>query len=136
MSMSQSFRPWWGVLEPKAVELMGKWAIGGTGAVGTQTGGQGMSLTRTNVGLYTIQILGSKQVAARLQAILDCHVALFVNDTDPTNDTDAHWVKMLAISDSAGTVTFACVDEAGVVREAPSGAVITVSLKGRQSSAR
>ena len=136
MSMSQGFRPWWGVLEPKMVCLSGKWAIGGTGAVGTQTGGQGLSLTRNSAGNYTIQLLGSKQVAARLQAILDCHVALFVNDVDPSNDTDAHWVKMLAISDSAGTVTFQCVDEAGAAREAPSGAVITVTLFGRQSSAR
>lgn len=134
-TMSQTFRPMWGVLEPRFVILCGKWAIGSTGAVGTQTGAKGMSLTRTGTGAYTIQILGSKKVSGSLQAILDCDINLFVNDTDPTDDTDAHWVKKLAISDAAGTVTFQCVDEAGVVREAPSGAVICVTLRGRQSSA-
>jgi hypothetical protein len=133
--MSQSFRPAWGVLEPKLVTLVGNWAIGSTGAVGTKTGAKGMSLTRTGTGAYTIQLTGANGASVRATNILNCHVALFVNDTDPTNDTDGHWTKMLAISDSAGTVTFQCVDEAGVVREAPSGAVIAVTLHARLSSA-
>lgn len=135
MAMSQSFRRDFQVLEHASFSLMGKWAIGSTGAVGTKTGGKGMSLTRNSTGNYTIQLLGSKGVSARCNAILHCAVSIFVNDTDPTNDTDGHYVKMLAISDSAGTVTFQAQDEAGVVREIPSGGVVTVHLDGRLSSA-
>src|SRR4029077_46614 len=99
------------------------------------TGGQGMLLPRTGTGAYTIQVKGSKQVSAAPKAIMNCNVSLFVDDADPTNDTDGHWVKLLAISDTAGTVTFQCVDEAGVVREAPSGAVICATLHATLSTA-
>ncbi len=123
----QSFKPLWGTLDAKVCVLAGRWAIGGSGAVGTQTRGKGMALTRTGAGAYTLQ-LRHKSSNARPVAFLHASVSLWVNDGDPTNDTDGHWVKMLAISDSAGTLTFQCVDEAGVVREAPSGAVISACV--------
>lgn len=123
----QSFKPLWGTLDAKVCIASGRWAIGASGAVGAQTRAKGVQLTRTGAGAYTLQ-LRHKTSNARPVAFLHASVSLWVNDTDPTNDTDGHWVKMLAISDTNGTLTFQCVDETGVVREAPSGAVITILL--------
>lgn len=135
MALSRDFFPAWGNSEPKTVVLLSKWAIGGTGAVGTQTGSM-MSLTRNSTGNYTVQCLGSGGVSASPKNIMNCSVQLYNSDTDPTNDTDAHFVKMLAIDDTAGTVSFLTVDEGGVTRDPPSGAVISVKLTARLSSAR
>lgn len=132
--MHQSFKPLWGTLDSKVAVLSGKWAIGASGAVGTQTGAKGVSLTRTGAGAYTLQ-LRHNGTNARAVAFLHADIGLWVNDTDPTNDTDGHQVKKLAISDSAGTLTFQCEDEGGTVREAPSGAVITVFIVIKLSSA-
>lgn len=38
------------------VRYSGKWAIGASGAVGTKTGGTGMTLARTATGLYTLTL--------------------------------------------------------------------------------
>ncbi len=124
--MDQAFKPLWGVLNAKEAHLAGKWAIGASGAVGTKTGGLGLKLTRTGAGAYTVQLQSGSQTDARAVAILHADVTVWVNDTDPTNDTDGHYAKHKLITDSAGTFTFQCQDEAGVVREAPSGAVISI----------
>ena len=129
----QSFKPFWGTLDAKVCKLAGRWPIGATGAVGTQVRGKGMTLTRTGVGAYRIN-LKHKGSDARPVAFQHANVSVWVNDADPTNDTDGHYVKMLAISDSAGTLTFQTQDEAGVVREAPNGAVITVEVTYTLSS--
>lgn len=123
----QSFKPLWGTLDAKVCLASGRWAIGASGAVGAQTRAKGVSLTRTGAGLYTLQ-LRHKGSNARPVAFLDANISLWVNDTDVTNDVVGHFVKKLAISDSAGTLTFALVDEAGVVAETASGAVITVAI--------
>jgi hypothetical protein len=133
--MSQTFRPMWGVLESKMAMLAGGWLVGATGAVTKATGGQGLSLTRTGTGAYTLQVLGSKQVSAGVPAFLHADVRLFNSDADPSNDTDAHFIKMLDINSSTGAITFQCVDEAGVVREAPNPSVITVMVLAKLSGA-
>lgn len=124
---NNSMHPVHGCPDRKVAVLVGKWAIGASGAVGAQTRGTGLQLTRTGAGAYTIQ-LRHAGANARANAILHCDVNVYVNDADPTNDTDGHYVKLLAISDTNGTVTFQAQDEAGVVREAPSGAVISVCM--------
>jgi hypothetical protein len=133
-SMNQSFKPLWGTLDNKVAILAGKWAIGATGAVGTQTGATGVSLTRTGVGAYTLQ-LRHNGANARANAILHAAVSVWVNDADPTNDTDGHYVKLKLITDSGSSMTFQVQDEAGVVAEAPSGAVISAVIFAKLSSA-
>lgn len=128
MGMNKNFKPMYGVLETGFVTLAGGWLIGATGAVGAKSGGQGMTLVRDDVGTYHIQVTGANGVAAVLPTFLHASVSAFNPDTDPSNDTDAHFVKMLSITASTGQVAFQCVDEAGVVRELPNPAVITAHI--------
>lgn len=120
--MNQGFKPAYGVLETGYASLAGAWVIGATGAVGAKLGGQGMTLTRSGTGAYSIQLLGAKGVSVGVYAILHASVVAYNPDTDPSNDTDAHFIKMLDAVDSTGVITFQCVDEAGVVRELPNPA--------------
>lgn len=106
--------------------LAGSWAIGASGAVGAQSRAKYVTLTRTNVGLYTAQ-LRNKEGDARCPAIAFALANLVTNDVDPS-DADAIRVKTLTVVPSTGTVTFACVDEADVVREAASGATFQLLL--------
>lgn len=124
--MSQIFKSQVKAIEPETRILAGSWAIGSTGAVGTKTGGSGMTLTRNSAGNYTVQLTGVRGVSAGVPALLYAKAELYVNDVDASNDTDSHAVFSLAKSSSGGTYNFLCVDEAGVSREAPSGAVIAV----------
>lgn len=121
--------------EPGTALLAGSWAIGATGAVGAKTGGKGLTLTRNSAGNYTVAIKGAGNVAARVPAMLFANAVAYVNDTDPSDDTDGYLVKPLAKSASGGTFSFQVVDEGGVVREVPSGAAIAVFLICKMSSA-
>ena len=132
--MNQSFKPLWGTLDPKVGILSGKWAIGASGAVGAQTGGSGLLLTRTAAGTYRLN-LRHNGANARAVAFLDANISLWLNDADPSDDTVGHQVKKLAISDSAGTLTFQLEDEAGVAAETASGAVISCTVYVKLSGA-
>jgi hypothetical protein len=128
MSLNRVFKRDLAHLDAGAAILAGKWAIGSTGAVGTKTAGLGLSLSRSDVGSYTLQLTGSLGSAGRSKNLVHASIAVLVDDADPSNDTNGHFIKQLAVSDSAGTVTFAIVDEAGAVKEAPSGAVISCAV--------
>ena len=104
----------------------GSWEIGASGAVGAQTRAKSVTLTRTGVGLYTAQ-LTNKEDSARCPAIAFALGNLVTNDVDPA-DADAIRIKTLTVVASTGTVTFACVDEADVVREAASGSSFQLLL--------
>lgn len=132
--LSQIFKSQVKAIEPETRILCGSWAIGGTGAVGTKTGGSAMTLTRNSAGNYTLQLKGVRGVSAGVPALLHVGVSLYVNDVDSSDDTDAHAINMLAKSSSAGTCSFLCVDEAGVSREAPSGAEISILAVVKLSS--
>ena len=133
MALSQTFRPAWGVLEPRLVHLVGKWDIGATGAVGTKTGGNGLTLTRTGTGAYTIQLKGSNGVSARAQSIL--HVSVQV--LDGTGGTTIGVAKLLTVTDSTGAITFKVVPaDATTATELGNPSVIMVSVHARLSSAR
>lgn len=131
--IASPFRPLHGCTDAGVFAITGKWAIGATGAVGTQTRATGLTLTRSGVGAYTLQLRDSN-ADARAVAILFCAVQAWVNDADPTNDTDAHQCKHKLITDSTGAITVQFEDEGGTVRELPSGAVVTVFLTGTISS--
>lgn len=126
MTMNQSFRPFVGGLEHKMAFLAGNWAVGATGAVGAQVGGHGMSLTRNDVGDYTIQLEGADGTDTGVPYILYANAVLFNSDTNAGGDTDAHGIYCGATSATDGTFDFQCVDEAGAPAEAPSGAYIHV----------
>lgn len=49
-------QPLGGSLSRGVVILAGRWAIGSAGAVGTKTCGEGMTLSRTGTGAYTITL--------------------------------------------------------------------------------
>lgn len=135
VSMSQIFRPFYGTPDDKVAVLHGNWAIGATGAVGTKTGGRGMTLTRTGVGLYTIQLTGSKGAAARVYAILKSDVSVVAN-TD-----NLYYIQKKTQVASTGVITIRCYTNVEVVggtpvaAELPSGAVLEVTVAAKLSSA-
>lgn len=63
---------------PKTVDIVGKCAIGATGAVGTHTG-KGVTVTRTNTGLYTLTF-----ATGAIPACLNAEVHV-VDNTDNTH---------------------------------------------------
>ena len=131
VSMAQSHRPLYGLLEDKVAIYAGTWAIGATGAVGTQTGGKGLTLTRTGVGLYTIQLTGSKGLAARVQALLHVHFGVVMNDGN------FYQVRAKTAVASTGVITIAAFAEAAgsiAVTELPNGAVLSVCVVAKLSS--
>ncbi len=117
------------------VLIAGYWAIGASGAVGTKTGATGVKLTRTGAGLYTLQLQGADtSLDARVPYILHCNAKVVVNDSDPTNDTDAMDARELTRDATTGTITIACFDEGGVVRDPASGASLSVLLAVKLSN--
>jgi hypothetical protein len=108
------------------VPMANNWAIGSTGAVGAAASStSGMTLTRDDVGLYTVQFKNGSS-NADVPAILYADAVLVRSDTDASDDTDAGLVQVTAFDASAGTISLACVDDAGVLREAASGTKICV----------
>lgn len=132
--MNQLMYPLYGVGDPKVSIIAGRWAIGSTGAVGAKSGGKGMTLTRNDVGKYTVQLVDADGTAASVPVILFASAAVFNSDLDASDDTDAHDVRLGAVSDSAGTLVLQAVDEALVAREIPSGASIAVVMFIKNSS--
>lgn len=126
--LSQIFKSDVKAIEPLTRILAGSWAIGASGAVGTKTGGSGMTLTRDAAGKYTVQLKGARQVSAGVPAILHATVSVFGQDHDSSNDAAGNMAKLISKSSSSGTVVFDVVDEAGVVAEAASGAEISVMV--------
>lgn len=134
-SMTRAFKPLLGHADPNVAILSGYWAIGATGAVGTKTGATGLKLTRTNTGLYTIQLQAASAISARVPAILWADFQIVNSDTDPTDDTDAVRVRILAFDASAGTISIQCVDEGDVAREIVSGGKLMATVHVKMSSA-
>lgn len=108
--------------------IAGHWAIGATGAVGTQTRAKGLTLTRDNVGLYTLQLTNAGAVACAIPVIAYANAMLLPasGDVDPTNDTDAVRVRVVTAVNTTGVITIALTDEGDVVREAANGARLMV----------
>ncbi len=128
VSMARPFKPMHGTLDNGVCEFHGNWAIGETGAVGAQVGANGLGLTRSGTGTYVVQCKGLNGASARVAYILAAHPRVVTSDADPSNDTDAIEARVLSFSASAGTVTIQTYDEAGVVRDPVSGALIMLSL--------
>lgn len=129
IAMGQSFKPIWGVLENKTVQLMGSWAIGATGAVGAKTGGTGMVLTRSAQGIYTIQLVGSKGLSARV------HDLLYINVNITSNDTDRLVAKVKTAVAATGLITFTTFKADGTVEDPPNGGSLSVLVLAKLSSA-
>lgn len=104
-------------LQPHLVDVVGKVAIGSTGAVGTASG-KGFTVTRTGAGLYTITLDAQNSVPAILYA--DVKVVF----TTGGNTQDCH---ILTLDASNKKVTVQCSD-AGTVDTAadpPSGSFLS-----------
>ena len=135
VSMSQPHRPIYGVLEDKLAMYVGNWAIGGTGAVGTKVCGRGLTLSRTGVGLYTVQMTGSAGRSARV------HDFAMVNVKVIMNDDHAYYVQIKTAVAATGVITLRCYTDVEVVggtpvaAELPSGAVLQVQVIAKLSSA-
>lgn len=135
VSMSQPHRPLYGVLEDKMSVYVGNWAIGSTGAVGTKVGARGLTLTRTGVGLYKVQLTGSAGLAARVYALLSVRPSVIMNDDH------AYLVKVKTAVAATGVITLRCYTDVEVVggtpvaAELPSGAVLIVEVIAKLSSA-
>lgn len=134
-SLERAFKPFKGTLDNGVAVICGNWAIGATGAVGAKVGATGMTLTRSGVGTYSIQLTGLKGVSARVNAILSCMVNVVTSDADPSNDTAAIDARVLTFVASTGIITFQTFDEAGAVQDPASGAFIMVDCKVRISAA-
>lgn len=133
--MERAFKPLKGSLDNGVAILSGSWAIGSTGAVGTKTGGGGLTLSRSDVGTYSVQLNGNKGAAAAVSAILFFAANVVTSDADPSNDTAAIMARPLSKSASAGTMGFQTFDEAGVARDPASGAAIQFMCHVRISGA-
>jgi hypothetical protein len=102
--------------QPFVVDIVGKVAIGSTGAVGTATG-KGFVVTRTGAGLYTITITATNGVPAILWAHVDVVFATAGN---------TQTAKILTINATTGVVTIQ-TNDAGTVDVAadpPSGSIL------------
>lgn len=117
-----------GSLENGLAVLVGKWAIGASGAVGAKTRGQGMSLSRTAAGSYTLQLTGVNGVSARVASIVHVSPKVVTSDTDPSNDAAAIDARTLSQTDSTGVILLQTFDEAGAVQDPASGAFLTVAV--------
>lgn len=126
--MEKAFKPIKGTLDDGVCIISGNWAIGATGAVGAKTRARGVTLTRTNTGLYSLQLNGYRNGSASVPAILHCSINVVTSDADPTNDTDAFDVQVQTMVASTGVVTFRTMDEGGVSRDPASGAKISILL--------
>lgn len=106
--MTQSFFPSKGYLEHDLIQLVGRFDIGAVGAVAAIAhGGTGFTLTRTGVGLYTIQ-LTCKGAAARVSDIVFADVVTVGGAT-----TVAQPVHLLTIDITGTTMTFETMNDAG-----------------------
>ena len=128
--MSQSFKPPWGVLENKVAMLFGNWAIGAVGAVGAKIGGTGLTLTRTGVGLYTVQLVGSKGSAARVNAFLfpDVRIRIVAGVT-------FIGANVMVATASTGAITIATFNAAGTAADPPNPSILDVVVYAKLSSA-
>lgn len=102
---------------PFCVAVVGKVAIGASGAVGTQSG-KGFAITRTGAGLYTITITATNGVPAILYA--DVRV-VFATANNTQN------AAILTMNATTGVITLQ-TNDAGTVDVAadpPSGSILT-----------
>jgi len=101
------------------VTYTGRWAIGATGAVGAKVAGQGMTLTRTGVGLYTLT--------------LDATPAA-ITHVDPRNISNTHTINPLTAT-TVGTMTFrvGLLASPQTAAETTSGDNITIQVTALRS---
>lgn len=126
--MEKAFKPIKGTLDDGVCIISGNWAIGATGAVSTKTRARGVTLTRSDVGTYSLQLNGYRNASASVPAILHCGVNVITSDADPSNDNAAILARVLTMVPATGVVTFQTLDEAGVARDPASGAKVSIAL--------
>lgn len=126
--MEKAFKPLKGTQDDGVCLIAGHWAIGATGAVGAKTRARGITLTRSDVGTYSLQLTGYRGASCKVSAIMHCGISVVEDDADPTNDNGAILARPLTYSPSTGVVTFQTFDEVGVVRDPASGSLVSIAL--------
>lgn len=114
------------VTQPFVVDVIGKVAIGSTGAVGTATG-KGFTVTRTGAGLYTITLDARNGVPAILWA--DVRIVFATG----ANTQVANILTMVA---TTGVITIQ-TNDAGTpdtAADPPSGSVLTFRISIQNAS--
>lgn len=114
MATNRKFKPVWGTLDNKAAFIAGRVAIGATGAVGAQTRGRGVTVTRTAVGDYTLTL---PYPVADINFV-KCEIE---EDADV-----AYLAKVKVVNAAAGTVTLTVYTGAATTTPAdpPSGSFL------------
>lgn len=108
------------LLQPYIVQVVGKVAIGSSGAVGTASG-KGFTVTRTGTGLYTITLDAQTSVPDILYAHVDVVFATGSNtQTCRILTLDAANKKVTVQCNDAGTVN--------VAADPPSGSILTFNI--------
>jgi hypothetical protein len=108
-------------MQPYLVDIVGRVAIGSSGAVGTQTG-KGFSVTRTGAGLYTISISG---VNSQVPAILFADVSVgFATGSTPYTAT----VLTMSATSANVTIQVSALSAPGTAADPPSGSFIMLRL--------
>lgn len=104
------------VTTPFLVDVVGKVAIGATGAVGAASG-KGFTVTRSGAGLYTITLDAKGGVPTILWAHADVVFA---------TGTNTQTAKILTLNATTGVVTLQCNDAGtvDVAADPPSGSVL------------
>jgi hypothetical protein len=113
--------------QPRLVEIVGKFAIGGTGAVGTISG-KGFTVTRTGVGLYRINI------TAQANKVPDILNAWF--DVIFATGSATLTVRVLTLVPGTGIITIQTATSAvpNTAADPTSGAIIQMCLVVQNSS--
>lgn len=112
--------------QPFVVDVVGKVAIGATGAVGAATG-KGFVVTRTGAGLYTITITATSGVPVILWAHADVVFATAGN---------TQTAKILTLNATSGLITLQ-TNDAGTVDVAadpPSGSILIFRISIQNAS--
>lgn len=128
--MTQAFLPSKGYLEHDLIALYGRFDIGAVGAVAAVVhGGTGFTLTRTGVGLYTIQ-LTCKGTAARVSDIVYADVQIVGGAT-----TVNQFAHLLTLDPAGATITFEIMNDAGTaVAELANPSQVMVALHCKTTS--
>lgn len=125
MAANRKFKPLEGSLDNKLAVVAGRVAIGATGAVGAQTRGRGITVTRTAVGDYTLTL----PYAVPAINFVKCEIE---EDADV-----AYLAKVKVVDASAGTITLTVYTAAAPTTPAdpPSGSFLHFLVAFCMSSA-
>lgn len=127
MAIIRKLTPPMKTMQPFLVDIVGKVAIGSTGAVGTASG-KGFTVTRTGAGLYTITLDAQNSVPDILYAHVDVVFATGGN---------TQTARVLTLDAANKKITLQCNDGGTVdtAADPPSGSILVFRIVVQNANA-